>query len=41
MKSLVNTKITALYGRLSQEDEQEGESLSVINQKKLLEDYAR
>lgn len=33
--------ITALYGRLSHDDEQLGESNSIINQKQLLEEYAR
>lgn len=33
-------KITALYERLSRDDEQTGESNSIINQKKYLEDYA-
>ena len=31
----------ALYCRLSNEDAQEGESNSIANQKKLLEDYAK
>ena len=34
-------KITALYERLSRDDEQVGESNSIQNQKKMLEDYAR
>ena len=34
------TKITALYERLSRDDEQKGESNSITNQKRLLEDYA-
>ena len=34
-------KITALYPRLSHEDELQGESNSISNQKKLLEDYAK
>ena len=34
-------KITALYERLSRDDEQAGESNSVLNQKKYLEEYAR
>lgn len=38
---LQTDKITALYCRLSQEDMQAGESESIQNQKKLLEDYAR
>ena len=33
-------KITALYERLSRDDEQQGESNSIVNQKKYLEDYA-
>ena len=33
-------KITALYCRLSQEDERAGESLSIENQKKILQRYA-
>jgi len=33
-------KITALYERLSRDDEQQGESNSIRNQKKFLEDYA-
>lgn len=33
-------KITALYCRLSQEDELEGESNSIKNQKSMLEKYA-
>ena len=38
---MMRTKITALYERLSHEDEQAGESNSISNQKKQLEDYAR
>lgn len=34
-------RITALYERLSRDDELKGESNSIINQKKFLEDYAR
>lgn len=34
-------KITALYERLSRDDEQQGESNSITNQKKYLEDFAR
>ena len=34
------TKITALYERLSRDDEQSGESNSIVNQKKYLEEYA-
>lgn len=33
-------KITALYERLSHDDEHQGESYSISNQKKLLEAYA-
>ena len=35
------TKITALYERLSHDDELQGESNSISNQKRLLEDYAK
>jgi DNA invertase Pin-like site-specific DNA recombinase len=35
-----NIKITALYERLSRDDELQGESNSITNQKKILEDYA-
>ena len=35
------TKITALYERLSRDDELAGDSNSIINQKKMLENYAR
>ncbi|MCD8294475.1 MAG: recombinase family protein, partial [Clostridia bacterium] len=34
-------KITALYERLSRDDEQQGESVSIANQKDYLETYAR
>ena len=34
------TKITPLYERLSRDDELQGESNSIINQKRMLEDYA-
>ena len=34
-------KITALYERLSRDDDQQGESNSIINQKRYLEEYAR
>ncbi len=37
----VPTDVTALYERLSRDDEQEGESNSITNQKTMLEDYAR
>ena len=33
-------KITALYEKLSRDDEQSGDSNSIINQKKMLEKYA-
>ena len=35
-----NTPITALYERLSRDDELAGDSNSIINQKRLLEDFA-
>ena len=34
-------KITALYERLSHDDERTGESVSIENQKRILEDYAK
>ena len=34
-------KITALYERLSRDDELQGESNSIMNQKKILEEYAK
>ena len=34
-------RLTALYERLSKDDELKGESNSISNQKKYLEDYAR
>ena len=37
----IEEKITALYLRLSRDDEQEGESNSISNQKVLLIDYAK
>ena len=40
-KKTDNGKITALYERLSRDDDLTGDSNSIINQKKLLEDYAR
>ena len=36
----MNEKITALYERLSRDDDQEGESNSIVNQKRYLESYA-
>ena len=35
------SKITALYERLSRDDDLNGESNSITNQKQYLEDYAR
>lgn len=35
-----DTKITALYERLSRDDELQGDSNSIRNQKSMLEDYA-
>ncbi len=40
-KTQAKSRITALYERLSRDDEQAGESNSITNQKKYLEDYAR
>lgn len=42
MNSIITTeeKITALYCRLSQEDEKEGDSNSIENQKAMLTKYA-
>lgn len=40
MSRQTETKITALYERLSRDDELQGDSNSITNQKKLLEDYA-
>lgn len=37
---LLNDDITALYCRLSQDDKQEGDSNSIVNQKKILKKYA-
>jgi len=39
-KSTDTCKITALYERLSHDDERAGESVSIENQKRILEDYA-
>ena len=39
-KRLESEKITALYERLSRDDEQIGDSNSVVNQKAMLESYA-
>lgn len=35
-----DNRTTALYERLSRDDEMQGESNSITNQKKYLEDYA-
>ena len=40
MKSNMKFKITALYERLSKDDEIQGESNSIVNQKRMLEQYA-
>jgi hypothetical protein len=37
---LLNQKITALYCRLNQEDDQNGDSNSIAHQKDLLQKYA-
>ena len=36
-----SSKITALYERLSRDDDLNGESNSITNQKRFLEDFAR
>ena len=41
MKRPDNNKITALYERLSRDDELSGDSNSIVNQKKMLEKYAK
>jgi DNA invertase Pin-like site-specific DNA recombinase len=41
MKGMQHGKITALYNRLSREDELSGESNSIQNQKVLLGEYAQ
>lgn len=38
---MINEKITPLYERLSRDDELQGESNSISNQKQMLEDFAR
>ena len=38
--SIAGDKITALYCRLSQEDDLHGESNSIVNQKAILKKYA-
>ena len=40
MSNLLNNEITALYCRLSQEDENKGDSDSIVNQKAILTKYA-
>jgi len=40
-KQATNGKTTALYERLSKDDEQKNESVSIAHQKQILEDYAR
>ena len=40
MRQSKSNKTTALYSRLSRDDEMQGESNSITNQKKILEDYA-
>ena len=40
-KKAGKARITALYERLSRDDDLVGESNSITNQKKYLEDYAR
>jgi DNA invertase Pin-like site-specific DNA recombinase len=39
-RQTANKKITALYSRLSRDDEAVGDSLSIVNQKAMLEKYA-
>ena len=41
MKKVEQEKITALYERLSRDDDLAGESNFIVNQKKMLENYAR
>ena len=36
-----STPVTALYARLSKDDEQQGDSVFIENQKRILETYAR
>jgi DNA invertase Pin-like site-specific DNA recombinase len=40
-KTLAKLRVTALYERLSRDDDLAGESNSIRNQKQYLEDYAR
>ena len=39
-KNQTDGRVTALYERLSRDDEQSGDSNSIVNQKQMLEDYA-
>ena len=41
MKRPDNNRITALYERLSRDDELNGDSNSIVNQKTMLENYAK
>jgi len=41
MKQPNNGKITALYERLSKDDEQKSDNVSIAHQKQILEDYAQ
>jgi len=41
LKTKEEKKITALYERLSRDDDLAGESNSIVNQKEMLENYAR
>ena len=41
MSNMKRTGQTALYERLSRDDEMQGESNSITNQKQLLESYAK
>ena len=40
-RTVDDNRITALYERLSRDDELAGDSNSIVNQKKMLEDYAK
>ena len=40
MNRRTDTKIAALYERLSRDDDSVGDSNSIINQKRMLEEYA-
>ena len=41
MRQQTQVPVTALYCRLSRDDELQGESLSIENQKRILETFAR